>query len=201
MAFLRSVTASDNLPQLQGEEVFLRLPVGSDYAAWADLRARSRSFLTPWEPTWANDELSRTSYRRRLRQYQKDLYDQVGYAFFVFRSADHALIGGLSLTNVRRGVTQAVTLGYWMGVQHAGRGYMTQAVGVLTPFVFEHLWLHRLEAACLPENVASMRVLEKNGFAAEGLARRYLKINGAWQDHRLFGLVAEDVRAAHSERG
>ena len=201
MAFLRSVTASDNLPQLQGEDVFLRLPVGSDYAAWADLRARSRSFLTPWEPTWASDELSRTSYRRRLRQYQKDLYDQVGYAFFVFRGVDHALIGGLSLTNVRRGVTQAVTLGYWMGSGYAGRGYMTQAVGVLKPFVFEHLWLHRLEAACLPDNVASMRVLEKNGFAAEGLARRYLKINGAWQDHRLFGLVAEDVKAAHNERG
>jgi [ribosomal protein S5]-alanine N-acetyltransferase len=201
MAFLRSVTASDNLPQLQGEEVFLRMPVGSDYADWAELRSRSRDFLMPWEPTWANDELSRTSYRRRLRQYQKDLRDQVGYAFFAFRSFDHALLGGLSLTNVRRGVTQAATLGYWMGATYAGRGYMTQAVGVLKPFVFEHLWLHRLEAACLTDNAASMRVLEKNGFAAEGLARRYLKINGAWQDHRLYGLVADDAKALTTERG
>ncbi len=201
MAFLRSVTSSDYLPQLQGRDVFLRAPVANDYAAWADLRSRSRSFLVPWEPTWANDELSRTSYRRRLRQYQKDQRDQVGYAFLAFRGYDHALIGGLSLTNVRRGVTQAVTLGYWMGAHYAGRGYMTQAVSVLKPFVFEHLWLHRLEAACLPDNVASTRVLEKNGFCAEGLARRYLKINGAWQDHRLYGLVADDVTANHIERG
>ncbi len=201
MAFLRSVSASDNLPQLQGEAVFLRMPAAGDYAEWAELRARSRSFLMPWEPTWANDELSRTSFRRRLRQYQKDLRDQVGYSFFAFRTYDHALLGGLSLTNVRRGVTQAVTLGYWMGASYAGRGYMTQAVGVLKPFVFEHLWLHRLEAACLPDNLASMRVLEKNGFAAEGLARRYLKINGAWQDHRLYGLVADDAGATYSERG
>jgi len=201
MAFLRSVTAGDTLPQLHGKDVFLRLPASGDYPDWAELRARSRGFLTPWEPTWVSDELSRTSYRRRLRQYQKDLRDQVGYAFFAFRSYDHALLGGLSLTNVRRGVTQAVTLGYWMGVQHAGRGYMTQAVGLLKPFVFENLWLHRLEAACLPDNTASMRVLEKNGFVAEGLARRYLKINGAWQDHRLYGLVADDATAANTERG
>jgi [ribosomal protein S5]-alanine N-acetyltransferase len=201
MAFLRSVTASDYLPQLQGQEIFLRMPASGDYAEWAEARARSRSFLTPWEPTWAADELSRTSFRRRLRQYQKDLRDQVGYAFFAFRSYDQALIGGLSLTNVRRGVTQAATLGYWMNAQYAGRGYMTQAVGLLKPFVFEQLWLHRLEAACLPDNLSSMRVLEKNGFAAEGLARSYLKINGAWQDHRLYGLVAEDFGAARRQRG
>jgi [ribosomal protein S5]-alanine N-acetyltransferase len=201
MAFLRSVTLSDNSPYLRGGEVFLRMPASGDYDEWAQLRSTSRDFLAPWEPTWANDELSRTSFRRRLRQYQKDFRDQVGYAFFAFRAYDQALIGGLSLTNVRRGVTQAGTLGYWMGATHAGRGYMTQAVGVLKPFVFEHLWLHRLEAACLTDNVASMRVLEKNGFCAEGLARRYLKINGAWQDHRLYGLVAEDTGATYTERG
>ena len=193
MAFLRSVTAADSLPQLQSRDLFLRVPSSGDYAPWAELRARSRNFLTPWEPTWATDELTRSAYRRRLRQYQKELREETGYAFFAFRNRDSALLGGLSLTNVRRGVTQAVTLGYWMGAPFAGQGYMTEAVSVLIPFVFEHLWLHRLEAACLPGNVASMRVLEKSGFGAEGVARRYLKINGGWQDHRLFALVAEDV--------
>ncbi len=193
MAFLRSVSGADSFPQLQGRELSLRVPQSADYAPWAELRARSRNFLSPWEPSWTSDELTRSAYRRRLRQYQKELREETGYAFFAFRNSDHALLGGLSLTNVRRGVTQAVTLGYWMGAPHAGHGYMTQAVSLLVPFVFEHLWLHRLEAACLPGNFASMRVLEKNGFLSEGLARRYLKINGQWQDHRLYGLVVEDV--------
>jgi [ribosomal protein S5]-alanine N-acetyltransferase len=193
MAFLRSVSLGESLPHLLGQDVYLRVPSSGDYADWAELRARSRAFLTPWEPTWASDELTRTSFKRRLRQYQKDLRDETGYAFFAFRNSDRALIGGLSLTNVRRGVTQSVTLGYWMGAPYAGRGYMTQAVGVLKPFVFGHLLLHRLEAACLLDNEASTRVLDKAGFTAEGIARRYLKINGAWQDHRLFGLVAEDM--------
>lgn len=193
MAFLRSVTAgSDHGPHVHGRHVHLRMPTGSDYAAWAELRHRSRDFLIPWEPTWARDELTRAAYKRRLRVYQKDLREETGYAFFVFRSADQALIGGLSLSNVRRGVTQSTSLGYWMGVTHAGRGHMTDAVSAVAPFVFGTLGLHRLEAACLPRNEASIRVLEKCGFQREGLARRYLKINGEWQDHYLYGRVAGD---------
>jgi len=192
MAFLRSVSAFEAPAALQGNGLHLRLPVSGDYLQWAQLRARSREFLVPWEPSWANDELTRGAYRRRLRQYNKELREETGYAFFIFRSSDHMLLGGLSLTNVRRGVTQACTLGYWMGAPHAGQGYMTEAVRTLLPFVFQHLWLHRLEAACLPNNANSVRVLEKTGFIYEGLARRYLKINGSWQDHSLYALVAED---------
>ena len=193
MAFLRSVTAADAYPVLQGRGLSLRLPAASDYVQWAELRACSREFLTPWEPSWANDELTRGAYRRRLRQYYKELRDETGYAFFITRGGDQRLIGGVSLSNVRRGVTQACTLGYWMGAPFAGQGYMTEAVRALVPFVFEHLWLHRLEAACLLENVSSMRVLEKNGFVYEGLARRYLKINGMWQDHCLYAAVSNAV--------
>ena len=192
MAFLRSVTASEPPAIMQGNGLHLRMPGVSDYPQWAELRARSRGFLVPWEPTWANDELTRGAYRRRLRQYFKELRDETGYAFFIFRSADQRLMGGLSLSNVRRGVTQACTLGYWMGAPYAGHGQMTEAVRTLVPFVFGHLWLHRLEAACLPENVSSRRVLEKNGFGYEGLARRYLKINGQWQDHCLFARVSDE---------
>jgi len=197
MAFLRSVSPLDTQPVLPGNGLHLRTPLSGDYPQWAELRARSRGFLVPWEPTWVHDELTRSAYRRRLRQYQKELREEAGYAFFIFRSADHRLLGGLSLSNVRRGVTQACTLGYWMGEPFAGHGYMSEAVRVVSRFAFDHLWLHRLEAACLPANISSIRVLEKNGFVYEGLARRYLKINGVWQDHCLFGLVSDELPRQH----
>jgi ribosomal-protein-alanine N-acetyltransferase len=166
----------------------------SDYPAWAELRAASREFLTPWEPLWANDELSRASFRRRVRHYLRDLREDVGYALFVFAAQSGSLVGGLTLCNVRRGVTQSCTLGYWVGAKYAQHGYMTAAVSAVIPFVFDSLELHRLEAACLPTNTASIRLLEKTGFMREGLARRYLRINGVWQDHLLYALLDTDTR-------
>lgn len=194
MAFLRSVAAPETGPVVFGEELHLRVPQMQDYAQWAELRARSREFLTPWEPTWASSELTKASYRRRLRHYSRDLREDLGYAFFLFRNSDDALLGGITLSNVRRGVTQACTLGYWIGAPFANNGYMSLGVAALIPFVFDALRLHRLEAACLPHNVASKRLLESTGFTYEGLARRYLKINGIWQDHLLYALVEDDPR-------
>ncbi|MEZ5774531.1 MAG: GNAT family protein [Hyphomicrobiaceae bacterium] len=193
MAFLR-VPTIDSGPVVEGGLLTLRMPQAADYQAWAELRAQSREFLTPWEPTWARDELSRGAYRRRLRHYAQELRDETGYAFLIFRNEDGALLGGLSLSNIRRGVTQSAALGYWMGMPHAGQGFMTEAVRTVLPFVFNSLWLHRLEAACLPRNVASTRVLERNGFVKEGIARRYLKIDGRWQDHVLYATLADDSR-------
>jgi ribosomal-protein-alanine N-acetyltransferase len=194
MAFLRSSPGPEQEPEIRGQWVYLRYPAMADYAPWAELRAVSRPYLTPWEPLWARDELARSGFRRRLRHYQRELRDDQGYAFFVFRAADDVLLGGVTLSNVRRGVAQAASLGYWMGAPYAGRGYMTDAVGAVLPFAFETLKLHRLEAACLPHNVASARVLEKVGFRREGLGRRYLKINGVWQDHDLYALLHDDYR-------
>jgi [ribosomal protein S5]-alanine N-acetyltransferase len=194
MAFLRVVASTDTGPVLKGNGLLLRCPTSGDYAQWAELRARSRDFLEPWEPSWTDDELSRTAFRRRIKHYQRDLREENGYAFFMFRRHDGALLGGLSLSNLRRGVTQSVTLGYWMGRPHAGRGWMTEAVRIMSPFVFDSLGLHRLEAACIPSNTASIRVLEKCGFVREGFARSYLKINGIWQDHFLFALIADHDR-------
>jgi ribosomal-protein-alanine N-acetyltransferase len=194
MAFLRSTTPADAESDIHGKAVFLRHPAMRDYASWAELRALSRQHLTIWEPQWSRDELTRSAFRGRLRQYQRELRDDEGYAYLIFRSSDAVLIGGLTLSNVKRGVAQAASLGYWMGVTYAGRGYMTDAVGALVPFAFDSLGLHRLEAACLSHNVASARVLEKCGFRREGRARRYLKINGAWQDHDLYARLAEDPR-------
>jgi len=195
MAFLRSTSGIDGEAEVHGREVSLRHPAMGDYSAWAELRAMSRQHLIAWEPQWSRDELTRSAFRRRLRQYQRELREDQGYAFLVFRNADAALLGGLSISNVRRGVAQAASIGYWIGAPHVRRGYMTDAVKAVLPFAFGTLGLHRLEAACLPHNLPSTRVLEKVGFKREGMARRYLKINGVWQDHDLFALLHDDARA------
>ena len=196
MAFLRSGLVGDLVPIVRGRRVWLRPPLASDYAAWAELRSRSREHLRPWEPQWAHDELSRAAFRRRIRAYQRDLREDLGYAFFIFGAGDDQLLGGLTLGNVRRGIAQAAAVGYWLGLPYVGQGYMTEAVRALIPFAFDELKLHRLEAACLPQNHASMRVLERNGFRREGLALRYLKIDGRWQDHALFALLSDDPRSS-----
>jgi ribosomal-protein-alanine N-acetyltransferase len=180
-------------PVLQGEGVVLRYPEMSDFAQWAALRGESRAFLSDWEPVWAPDELTRAAFRRRLRRYQREIRNDLAYPFLVFRKADNVLIGGCTLTNVRRGVTQSAAIGYWIGVRYARQGHMYAVLRALHPFVFELLGLHRLEAACIPENVASRNLLLKAGFHEEGRARRYLQINGEWRDHILFALLADDA--------
>jgi ribosomal-protein-alanine N-acetyltransferase len=154
---------------------------------WAALREASRAFLTPWEPTWPVDDLTRAAFRRRIKRYAEDLRTDTGYAFVIARCSDGALVGGLTLANIRRGVAQAGSLGYWTGLPFVRHGYMTAAVRALVPFAFNSLRLHRLEAACIPSNTGSIRLLEKTGFVREGYAREYLCINGVWQDHLLYG--------------
>jgi ribosomal-protein-alanine N-acetyltransferase len=195
MAFFRTVSFSEPLPTVEGEGVYLRAPQMSDYSEWTTLREASRAFLTPWEPTWPSDDLSRSAFRRRLRRYAEDQRADTSYAFFLFRKSDDALVGGLTLANIRRGVAQAGSLGYWIGEPFARRGLMTGALHGLVPFAFGSLRLHRLEAACIPSNAASIRLLEKMGFAREGYAREYLCINGLWQDHLLFARLNGDRTA------
>jgi len=192
MAFFRTVSLPEPATTVTGDGVGLRAPIMSDYPQWAELRAASRDFLTPWEPTWPADDLTRAAFRRRLRRYAEDQRADLAYAFLLFRSSDNVLLGGVTLANVRRGVAQAATLGYWMGAPYAHKGYMTAALRALLPFSFGALRLHRIEAACIPTNAASIRLLEKTGFRREGLARQYLCINGVWQDHLLFGRLRDD---------
>ncbi len=191
MGFLGAVTF-DPGPILRSGSVYLRHPIPADYPAWKHVRETSRGFLTPWEPTWGATELEKTAFRRRLRRYAQEIRADTGYPFFIFRQSDHQLLGGLTLAFVRRGVTQTATLGYWMGVSYAGQGYMTQAVRAAVQYAFDTLQLHRIEAACLPNNAASVRLLEKTGFTREGYARSYLCIADRWQDHLLYGLVSGD---------
>ena len=173
----------------------MRPPALSDFPQWSALRADSRKFLAPWEPIWPADELTRLGFRRRIRRYQREMREGTGYPYFIFAREGDVLLGGLTLSQVQRGVTQSASLGYWMGEPYAGRGYMTDAVRTILRFAFQSLHLHRVEAACLPHNTASIRLLEKVGFRKEGYARSYLCIDGRWQDHVLYAIVGDDPRS------
>ncbi len=192
MAFLRSVNPIDLGPKIYGRNVMLRVPQTSDYQAWAALREESRAFLTPWEPTWPRDDLTRTAFRRRIKRYLQDIRDDRAYPFLIFAGNERILIGGLTLSNVRRGVAMTCSVGYWIGERYARKGYMTDALSAVVQFCFDELALHRIEAACLPHNKASIALLKRCGFQEEGYARGYLKINGTWQDHLLFAILADD---------
>jgi [ribosomal protein S5]-alanine N-acetyltransferase len=193
MVFFRTVSFNETMPGIVGPGVTLRAPHSSDYAEWSALRESSRDFLIPWEPTWPSDDLTRSAFRRRLKRYAEDQRSDAAYAFLIFRNDDNAMVGGLTLANIRRGVAQAGSIGYWIGAPFANKGYMTAAVRALIPYSFTALRLHRLEAACIPNNAASIRLLEKTGFRREGYARGYLCINGIWQDHLLYGRIKDDV--------
>ena len=158
------------------------------------LRAASRAFLEPWEPTWPKDALLKDAFRRRLQRYTRDARDDEGYAFLLFRKSDDMLLGGVNLSNVTRGIRQSCSVGYWIGQRHARRGYMTDAVHTAVNFAFDQIRLHRVEAGCVPTNAASAGLLRKVGFQDEGFARKYLNINGRWHDHLLFALLASDPR-------
>ena len=193
MAFFRTVSLSEPTPAITGNGIFMRAPLPGDHAEWAALREASRHFLTPWEPIWPADDLTRGAFRRRLKRYAEDQRNDLAYAFLIFRSDDNALVGGLTLANIRRGVAQAGSIGYWVGAPFARKGYMSAAMRGLVPFCFGTLRLHRLEAACIPSNAASVRLLEKTGFQREGYARSYLCINGVWQDHLLYARLKDDI--------
>jgi [ribosomal protein S5]-alanine N-acetyltransferase len=171
-------------PSLTGSKVSLRMPAPDDYEEWSHLRLGSRSFLEPWEPSWDHQELSKEAFRSRVKRYQQLRKDDAAYAYFIFQG--ERLSGAITLSNVRRGISQMGTLGYWIGADFARQGLMSDALAVMCAHAFRELNLHRLEAACLPRNTASIRLLEKTNFEREGYAKSYLKIAGRWEDHLLF---------------
>jgi ribosomal-protein-alanine N-acetyltransferase len=190
--FLRFPRKNAESPRLDGEGIYLRAARIADFEQWRNLRAASRSFLSPWEPSWPNDDLTKPAFQRRLARQDRERAEDQSYCFLIFRSKDDALLGGITLGNVRRGVAQCATIGYWMGERHAGQGYMTKAMRAILRHAFLEMRLHRIEAACVPNNERSRRLLERLGFQREGFARAYLLIDGAWQDHLLFAMLDRD---------
>ena len=185
--------------RIDGQRTYLRHPVVGDHAEWSKLRAASRSFLEPWEPRWPEDDLTRTAFKYRIRRYDADREAGLALPLFVCHKTSGRIVGGVTLGSIRRGAAECCSLGYWMGEQHAGKGMMSDALGGLLPHVFDRMQLHRIEAACIPDNERSQRLLEKVGFRREGYLNGYLKINGAWRDHLLYALIAEDWQSTRAK--
>ncbi|WP_323763618.1 GNAT family protein [Marinovum sp.] len=180
--------------RLETDRLTLRAPLHSDFRDWSALRDSSRGFLTRWEPTWSNDHLSRKSFTNRVYWSQRAITNGTAMPLFLVRRADQALLGAITLDNIRRGPAQAGTLGYWIGEAHARHGYMREAILALVHHAFTKMDLSRLEAACLPENQASRGLLESAGFKYEGVAQSYLQINGRWRTHVLYAALRIDRR-------
>ncbi|MFO7770033.1 GNAT family N-acetyltransferase [Roseovarius gahaiensis] len=180
--------------RIETERLTLRQPVLTDHREWAGLRKSSADFLTPWEPTWADDHLVRKGFSNRVYWAQRSIAQGTALPLFLIRRADNTLLGAITLDNIRRGPAQAGTLGYWIGEAHARQGYMREAILGVVHHAFERLDLSRIEAACLPENHASRGLLEKSGFKYEGVAQSYLQINGRWRTHVLYAALRTDRR-------
>jgi [ribosomal protein S5]-alanine N-acetyltransferase len=176
--------------EISGRDHFYRLPRNSDYRTWYMLRSESRSFLEKWEPSWEPDSLTESSFRARVIRANQEFASGIALPLFLFDRERGELLGGLTIGHIRRGASQSCMIGYWMGERHAGKGHMTAAIGLAIEHIFERLNLHRIEAACIPDNERSTRLLEKAGFEREGYMRDYLKIRGEWRDHILYALVS-----------
>jgi len=179
---------------IQTDRLTLRPPQHGDFRAWADLRRDSADFLQMWEPVWAADHLTRKSFTNRVYWAQRSIAADTAVPLFLIRREDGMLTGAITLDNIRRGPAQSGTLGYWIGEPFARQGFMSEAIIALVHHAFHKMDLSRVEAACLPENVASRGVLERSGFKYEGVAQSYLQIAGRWRNHVLYANLRADRR-------
>ncbi|MEH6644796.1 GNAT family N-acetyltransferase [Sulfitobacter sp.] len=184
--------------KLETERMTLRSPLHNDFRAWVALRSTSREFLTPWEPAWSPDHLSRKAFSNRVYWANRSINAGTALPLFLIRREDQMLLGAITLDNIRRGPAMAGTLGYWTGETFSRRGYMREAIETVVHYAFTHLELSRIEAACLPENTPSRRLLERSGFKYEGVAQSYLEIDGRWRTHVLYAALRGDRRGKTS---
>ncbi|MFC6637268.1 GNAT family N-acetyltransferase [Sulfitobacter sp. JBTF-M27] len=180
--------------RIETERMTLRPPIHSDFRAWTSLRVKSRAFLTKWEPAWADDHLTRKAFTNRVYWAQRSVSAGTALPLFLIRREDDALLGAITLDNIRRGPAQSGTLGYWTGEPFIREGYMREAIHAVVHQAFTRNDLSRIEAACLPENQASRGLLEKTGFKYEGVAQSYLQIDGRWRTHVLYAALRSDRR-------
>lgn len=180
--------------RLYGRRIVLRPLVAQDFSAWSEVRRRNGRWLTRWEPMrlphHPDPETNRDVFAARCNARERERHAGTQYAFGIF--VDGAFSGEINLNNVVRGAFQSATIGYWIDEARAGRSYVAEAVAVLAQYSFEELQLHRLEICIIPRNSNSRRVMEKLGIRAEGLAERFLEIDGIWEDHVRYGITVEE---------
>ena len=194
MSFLNAYSLKKNLFEITGQKVILRPPQYSDWKAWADERKKNKLYLQPWEPLWSINELERSSFVKRVRMFERLSHNDQAYSFLIFTSDNEDFIGEVNISNVQRGIIQSCTIGYWIAKDCEGKGMMSESLELVKEFIFNELKLHRIEAACLPHNMPSLKVLLKNGFVEEGTARKLLKINDKWQDHIVLSFILDDFK-------
>jgi len=178
--------------ELSGDAASIRLLDPDDAGEYLDLLVRNREFLRPYEPVrppgyWTLDE-----QREQLEQAAREAEAGTGFAFGIYARADGALVGRVALANIVRKAWQNATLGYWIDGERNGRGFATEASELALRFAFGDAGLHRVQAGVMPRNARSIRVIEKLGMRFEGLAERYLLINGVWEDHRMYAMTLEE---------
>ena len=194
MSFLNAYSLKKNLFEITGRKVILRPPQYSDWKAWADERKKNKLYLQPWEPLWSINELERSSFVKRVRMFERLSHNDQAYSFLIFKSDNEDFIGEVNISNVQRGIIQSCSIGYWIAKDCEGKGMMSESLELVKEFIFNELKLHRIEAACLPHNMPSLKVLLKNGFIKEGTARKLLKINDKWQDHTVLSFILDDFK-------
>ena len=180
--------------RLYGRRVVLRPLVAQDFNGWSEVRRRNGEWLTQWEPMrlthHPDPETNREVFAARCGARERERLAGTQYAFGIF--VDGAFAGEINLNNVVRGAFQSATIGYWIDKSRAGRSLMSEAVVVLAQYAFEEMRLHRLEICIIPRNVNSRRVMEKLDIRTEGVAERFLEINGVWEDHIRYGITFEE---------
>ena len=180
---------------LSGPRVQLRPLKASDWSQWRDVRVRSRDWLEPWEPLGepgASDPVSDAeAFKARCGAWERQRHFDAAYGFGIFLKKGE-FVGEVSLGSVQRGPFQSANVGYWIDESHAGQGYMPEAVALVLRYAFEELGLHRVEAAIVPRNKRSRRVVEKLGMRDEGTSERFLQIRGVWEDHVRYAFTLED---------
>ena len=191
MAFYNSIPSLNPI-EIPETNLVLRAPASRDFQAWKHIREVSRDFLEPWEPKWPDNDLTRLGFRRRLKRYEQERERRTGETYFLISKSTKAPIGGITVSNIRYGVARNCNIGYWMGEEFAGKGFMKLTVKAVARHIFDDLKLCRIEAACLPGNKRSSKLLESIGFEREGHMRKYLEINGMRHDHILYSLLDTD---------
>jgi len=187
---------------LSGPRVELRPLTGGDFDLWRAVRERSREWLEPWEPlpepTSPDPATDAEAFRARCGAWVRQRHFDTAYGYGMFLH-EGAFIGEVSLGSVQRGPFQSAFVGYWVDAEHAGQGYVPEGVAVILRYGFEELGLHRIEAAIVPRNAASRRVMDKLGLREEGLAERFLQIRGVWEDHVRYAITIEEWNERRDE--